>query len=238
MLILGKNSDDKGTQLEKLTLALLVARGYRNLSISVIGSGGEERDVEGEYDAPLMASRKVFKLICECKAYKSVVSLPEWLKFCGKLYVARQTSRVEAHGCFIALSGVNGNVRGIYAELKEHEANIELVTGDDLLALVREVYPLLDLKAVLERTKKATDRVITESDVAYYDGQVYWLLMFEGETYTVLKADGKLLSAEEAAALRPMVETQKPAAKYVNLQEEAQAKERAYAAETAVLSSP
>jgi len=95
MLVLGKHSDDKGTQLEKLTQTLLEARGYRNVCRSWIGPGGEEIDVNGEYETPLMAGKKLFKLICECKAYKEPVNLPDWLKFCGKLYVARQTSTAD-----------------------------------------------------------------------------------------------------------------------------------------------
>jgi hypothetical protein len=42
MIVLGRTSDDKGTQLERLTRTLLADRSYEDLSISLIGSGGEE----------------------------------------------------------------------------------------------------------------------------------------------------------------------------------------------------
>jgi hypothetical protein len=119
--------------------------------------------------------------------------------------------------------------------LRDRDANIELISGDDLLALVRGVHPHLERKAVLEVARQATERVVTGSDVAYYDGRVYWLLLFEHETYTLLQADGKPLTADEEAVLRPMIEASQALTAYVNLQEEAQAKERARAAETGVV---
>jgi hypothetical protein len=61
----------------------------------------------------------------------------------------------SGQGCFIALSGVNGNVTGSYDELKKHNANVELITGDDLLDLIRQVYSLRDLKGVLDLVKAA-----------------------------------------------------------------------------------
>jgi hypothetical protein len=84
MIVLGTNSDDKGTQLENLTRTLLEKRGYRNVCRSWIGAGGDEIDVQGEFQMPTLGQGKVFRLICECKAYKATVSLPDWLKFCGK----------------------------------------------------------------------------------------------------------------------------------------------------------
>lgn len=235
MLVLGKHADDKGTQLEALTVRLLSARGYQNVCTNTIGAGGEEIDVQGDYDVPSVTAQKRVRLICECKAHKAAVNLPDWLKFCGKLFVAHNTSARDTHGCFIALSGVNGPVRGNYEELKAHDARIELVTGDDLFALVRQIHPIVDLRAVLERANNLTDRTIVGSDIVYYENQVYWFVLFEHDTYTVLKADGKDLTDDDANVLRPMVEATLPVATYINLQDEAQAKERARAADTAVI---
>lgn len=39
LYILGKNTDDKGTQLEQLTERLLSYQGLDNIQLSVIGSG-------------------------------------------------------------------------------------------------------------------------------------------------------------------------------------------------------
>lgn len=231
MLVLGKTNDDKGTQLEKLTMRLLSARQYRNICKSWIGPGGEEIDVRAEYLVPGLKDNKTYKVICECKAYKSAVGITDWLKFCGKLYVEQQTQSKDTQGCFIALSDVNGNVRGNYDELKKHDANVELITGDDLLDLVRQVYSLSDLKSILDHLNTVTDRVCRRSEVAYYEEQVYWLLLFEHEAYTVLKADGKPLSGEEVANLGQTIESTLPVKQYVNLQEEAQARQRALDAE-------
>jgi hypothetical protein len=236
VLVLGKNSDEKGTQLENLTKTLLTAKQYRNVCKNSIGAGGQEIDVRAEYLVPSLKDSKTFKVICECKAYKTPVDLPQWLKFYGKLCVERQTQSPDTQGCFIALSGVNGNVTGSYDELKKHNANVELITGDDLLDLIRQVYSLRDLKGILDLVKAATDRVCRESEAVYYDQQVYWLLLFEHETYTVLKGDGKVLTADEVTALKPMIEEAVSANNYINLEEEAQAKLRALMAETILVS--
>jgi len=39
VIILGKNSDDKGTQLEALALSLLKRMEYTNLACNVVGPG-------------------------------------------------------------------------------------------------------------------------------------------------------------------------------------------------------
>src|SRR5690242_6776216 len=111
MLVLGKSSDDKGTQLEKLTEILLAAKGYRSITRNSIGAGGAEIDVRGDRELPTLAGNKLFRMICECKAHKEPVGLTYWLKFCGKIYVERLTVNSDTLGCFIALRGVNGNVR-------------------------------------------------------------------------------------------------------------------------------
>lgn len=51
-------------------------------------------------------------LICECKAYRSSVSITDWLKFLGKVFVEECQDKVEA--CFIVLSGGNEYVAGSY----------------------------------------------------------------------------------------------------------------------------
>jgi hypothetical protein len=232
MLVLGKNSDDKGTQLEKLTETLLAAKGYRNIARNSIGAGGAEIDVRCDRELPTLSRGKLFRMICECKARKEAVGLTDWLKFCGKIYVDRLTFNSDTLGCFIALSGVNGNVRGNYEELKKHEAPIELITGDDLFALIREHYELLDLRTVLDRVKRITERVVTGSEVLYYEGRVYWLLSFEHDTYTVLTGDGKPLSAEQAPTLRHLVEETQTVTTFISLEDELRARQRARAADT------
>jgi hypothetical protein len=234
MLVLGK-PNDKGTQLEKLTARLLAEKHYRNVCRNWIGPGGEEIDVRAEYVIPTLTDKRTLKVICECKAYKSAVDMSDWLKFCGKIYVEQQTQNEETHGCFVALSGVTGNVRGNYDELKNHGAKLELIAGDDLLDMMRQVYCLSGRKAILEIVKSLTDRVCRVSEVLYYEEQVYWLLLFEQDAYTVLRGDGTLLTNDEIEHLKQMIEEALSAKQYVNLNEEGQAKRRALVAESAVI---
>ena len=56
--ILGKNSDDKGNQLEKLTSTLLKSLGCSNIIRNEIGSGGHEIDVRAEYTIPSLNEKK------------------------------------------------------------------------------------------------------------------------------------------------------------------------------------
>ena len=50
--ILGKNLDDKETQLEQLTTSILKNLGYIDIATNVIGSGGSEVDVVANYKMP------------------------------------------------------------------------------------------------------------------------------------------------------------------------------------------
>jgi hypothetical protein len=84
MIILGKSKDDKGTQLERLVVAILKKLGYSNIVTNKIGSGGEELDVTGGFVVPLPGGETTKRLIAECKAHKKPVDIPTWLKFFGQ----------------------------------------------------------------------------------------------------------------------------------------------------------
>ena len=117
MLILGKNKDDVGQQLEKLTKRLLESRGYKNVTTDTIGEGGNEIDVQADFQIPVPNNPINRRLISECKAWASPISLPDWLKFLGKVFVEEAKLGAEVDGLFVALSGVNGAVRGNYDSL-------------------------------------------------------------------------------------------------------------------------
>lgn len=110
--LFGKNSDDKGTQLEELTQRLLERLGYRQITLNSIGAGGSEVDICAEYPVPGLNSESIVHLIGECKAYEATVGMPDWLKFLGKLYTEKTSKRKVVRGLFVALSGVNGTSRG------------------------------------------------------------------------------------------------------------------------------
>src|SRR5665647_3781703 len=119
--ILGNNSDDIGKQLEKLTCTMLDKLGFKNIIKNEIGSGGHEIDVRAEYIISGLNGINSKPLICECKAYKSAVSMTDWLKFLGKILVEETKGNVE--GYFIALSGVTVS----YTHLRAHETDSYLV---------------------------------------------------------------------------------------------------------------
>lgn len=86
VIILGKNSDDKGTQLEKLTEAILKNLGYTDVSTSEIGAGGFELDVTAEFLQPGIGNTTKRLTICECKAHRKPISTTDWMKFLGKIF--------------------------------------------------------------------------------------------------------------------------------------------------------
>jgi Holliday junction resolvase-like predicted endonuclease len=47
--VFGTNSDDKGAQLEQLTVRLLRKLGYKHVAVNTVGTGGSEIDVRAEY---------------------------------------------------------------------------------------------------------------------------------------------------------------------------------------------
>jgi hypothetical protein len=138
--VFGNNSDDKGTQLEQLTSRLLRRLGYREITANVIGSGGSEVDVRANLPLPPIHGADRVRLIAECKALDAPISLPDWLKFLGKVYTKRIRSPGQVRGILIALSGANGNVAGAVAEFNTADTSVELIARDKLADLVVEEF--------------------------------------------------------------------------------------------------
>jgi Restriction endonuclease len=160
MIVLGKTSDDKGTQLEHLTRKILENLGCRNIIVNLVSAGGQEIDVSADYPMPGIGSVQNRRLICECKAYAKPMNIPDWLKFLGKVYSEEAKLNSEVTGYFIALSGVNGNVSGHYDQLKIARPNISLVKGDNLLDELRKIYKLCDVEKVNEILERFTEVVL------------------------------------------------------------------------------
>lgn len=87
---LGRNNDDKGTQLEILTKRILMQHGLTNVMRDEVGPGANEIDVTAEIIHNVGLSEIKIPVICECKAYDTAVTMPQWLKFLGKLYVEQK----------------------------------------------------------------------------------------------------------------------------------------------------
>ncbi|MEK4431719.1 restriction endonuclease [Paenibacillus sp. FSL M7-0802] len=234
MIILGESSDDRGTQLEELTKRILVSKGYNNIVTNHIGPGGAEIDVSADFSRPGIVGNHTNRLICECKAYKSVIDTTSWMKFLGKVFMEEVRNKSEVLGCFIALSGVNGNVSGNYDELLKHRNNITLITGENLLETTRELYSLADIESITHITSNFTDRPIRMIDICYYRNSVYFVIAFNNDEYTLLDSNGGILKPSDAHILS-MIEESLSTGSYVNIEEEQKAKRRSIFIQKAIL---
>ncbi|WP_379134098.1 hypothetical protein [Paenibacillus sp. sgz500958] len=236
MIILGKSNDDKGTQLEELTKRLLSGYGYKNIITNYIGPGGEEIDVSADYYLPGIGQNQTRRLICECKAYKTPIDITSWLKFLGKIFIEESRRDEEVFGCFIALSGVNGNVAGNYDELFTHRTNVSLVSGEKLTESVTQLFNLTDGNVINQIVSHYTHRIIRMLDICYYDNSVYWIVAFNNDEYTAFGYNGSFLPKEITDKICPILESSNAIGTYVNLEEENQAKQRAIHIQKAILS--
>jgi len=228
MLILGKNSDDKGTQLEKLTCSILSAYGFTKIVCNEIRNGGEEIDISAEREFSDLGGTQRSNLICECKAYKNPVDTNAWLKFLGKLFTAEKYANKTVYGYFVALNGVNGNVIGHYKGLTNHVDTITLVSGEDLLKHVSTIYRLCDLEIIKQTIQEFTNRqVLSFDEIAYYDNQVFRIVTFEANSYTIFRGNGQPISREVFnSVLKDLVILALPEISFIDLQEEAEAIKR------------
>ncbi|MFO1043558.1 MAG: hypothetical protein U0941_17380 [Planctomycetaceae bacterium] len=190
LIILGENTDDKGSQLESLTLKLLSQLRYSKLVTNVIGTGGQEVDVSAEHAMPEIGETASIKVLCECKAHKQPVGMSDWLKFLGKLWSERLANGVDARGCFIALNGVNGNVFGHYESMKAKGMPIKLVTGESLIAEISKQFQCCSLESLVADLGRMTARRPVEYAMCYYQQDVNWVVKFADDTFTLIAAKG------------------------------------------------
>lgn len=222
--VFGRNSDDKGTQLEQLTRRLLERLGYRQVSLNVVTSGGSEIDVSAEYHVPGPTGASILRVIGECKAYASPVALTDWLKFLGKVYSEELRWPGQVRGLFVALSGANGNVRGAADELKRLKGTIDLVDGDNLIQLVQQEFPVAPLGAVVQRVAQLTTDPVTEFSLGYYAGRAFWTLQFADGAFSTLL--GRHLDETPSDDLVHMMQEQLQASNYRDLRQEEEYRRR------------
>lgn len=219
--IFGKDTDDKGSQLEILTKRLLESRGYRQIGLNSIGSGGTEIDIVAEQPLPGLNRTDNIEVIGECKAYEGPVAQPELMKFLGKLFLLKVKRKNQVKGIFVALSGVNGAFDGAYRDFSEHDNSVELVTGDALAEQVIKEFKLPELQEVLVKVGQLTSDPVASSSLSYYDSQAYWVIEFANSTFAVL--GGAHLDVTPSADLIQMMSAQLQAAKYRDLSQEQRA---------------
>lgn len=218
LYILGNSSDDIGTQLEKLTCTMLDKLGFKNIIKNEIGSGGHEIDVRAEYIISGLNGNNSKPLICECKAYKSAVSMPDWLKFLGKILVEETKGNVE--GYFIALSGVNGNVQGNYRDLRTSRNNITLITGDDLIKQLSDIFQIVSIRNIQKRIEQYTQRRPIEICLCYYNMCVYFLIGFSENEFTLFSNNGELIKGQESIQISQLINKNSSYRDYIDLENE------------------
>lgn len=86
LIALGATPQERGTQLEDLTAALLSHFGYAHVTEQEISTGGAEIDVVAERRTLGIGENRVERVICECKAHEVPAGITDWMKFIGKVY--------------------------------------------------------------------------------------------------------------------------------------------------------
>lgn len=218
LYIVGRNSDDKGTQLEELTSTILRSQGYTNISTNAVYGGGNEIDVIAVHKNPLGTSEMNYPVICECKAHNKPINLNDWLKFIGKVSLER-LKKPHTTGLMIALSGANGNVMGSYSDVIKHEF-IHLIANDDLVTLLKEEYSLAQPSHIETYISKYTNRVIAEIGLIYYSKSIYWIVNFIENGFTILKHNVESLNDDEIKSLLPLLESNTTFATYIDIKAE------------------
>ncbi|MEV1329891.1 hypothetical protein AB0J20_09985 [Micromonospora costi] len=205
MLVLGISSDDKGTQLEALVHTELESQGYVEVYSNVVGSGGNELDVTAKRKFAVIGTDHVTPVVCEAKAYRDPVDLPTWQKFLGKLFIQRSETPATI-GILVALSGVNGNVRGSYESLRKKDGSLFVFDGRNLLDRAREAGAIASEDKVSQAVQEQFRRGVSGVEPAYYGGGYFWIVRWNDEDYSVVNAHGSRLPAQEVENLRKALE--------------------------------
>lgn len=216
LIVLGHSSDDKGRQLEVLTASILKSLKYTDITMNVVGKGGNELDVVAKFSTPHISGELIHPVVCECKAYKTKVDITDWLKFLGKFYTASLEDS-KTMGIMIALSGANGNVIGAYDGILKQKIPVYLVSGDDLLKHLSSIFQIPPYDIIKRKVSYYTEDHIHSCDLLYYDSEIYWSIKFK-DRYTILSSQGDCL---ELGSEVDLVAMNGPKLPYVNLYEEA-----------------
>lgn len=209
LYILGKTSDDKGTQLEQLTVRILEKQGYKNIQTNIQNAGGNEIDVTAYKTIEAGIKPQTIKLIAECKAYDKPIDMNAWLKFKGK-FDYEKDGNPHATGMMICLSGANGPVLGLYNEKHNNDQTIQLIANGDLISLLSACYELIPETKVRERLATLSFCEIYEINLLYYDKRLYWATSFLDGKYTLSYSNGQPITKEEFNAISPFIANYSP----------------------------
>lgn len=204
LIILGKTKDDKGTQLEKLTNRILEFQGYSNIVNNVQVSGASELDVTASKVEKVGINNIVTPVICECKAHEKPISMTDWLKFIGKLYIARKTE-ARTIGLMLALSGANGAVIGSASSDFKDDPSVQLIANDDIIVLLSQIYHLPPTASVKEQLSSLPIPAVIEVNLVYYNSNIWWLVGFEDGHFTLCHDNSKPATSDEVTEVLPLL---------------------------------
>ena len=230
LFVYGKNKDDKGTQLEALTAAILKGMGFTVVR-NEVKSGGNELDVVATKKESIGGD---INLVCECKAHNNLITMNDWLKFIGKLHLEQRKNQLT-HGLMIALSGANGNVLGSYKDIKT-DNYITLITNEDIFDYILTIHTMATERQVVDVVGRYTRKDIVEINIIYYDNCYYWHICFPSGEYTILKDDFSDVEADVLGAFKGMIEAQTNSRLFLDIKEEYEAIQRRSLTRTLVLS--
>lgn len=196
LYILGKNTDDKGTQLEQLTERLLNYQGLDNIQLSVIGTGGNEVDVTAYHKVTIGLKQQTVKVIVECKAHQTDIDMTDWLKFKGK-YWEEKKKNPHAIGIMVCLSGAKGSVIGDYNENHQNDEQLQLIANADLRGWLSSSFDLPSEKVIREKLAGISFSEIDTINLLYYHKNIYWAISFLDGKYTLSHSDGTPVEKKE-----------------------------------------
>lgn len=192
--ILGKNKDNKGSQLEELTSQILENQGFTNILKNNQQSGASEIDVRATKINRIGVSDVRIPIICECKAHNRPINMDDWQKFIGKLYIERRKSKNAEHtiGLMISLSGANGCVQGSYLDDFEGDDRVQLIANDNLFNILSELYSIENLSVVKKNLSQRYSIQCWDIDIAYFEKRCYLIVSLDDSQFTICNTSGEL----------------------------------------------
>lgn len=204
VIILGKTKDDKGTQLEDLTEAILKNMGFKTIRNGQ-SSGANEIDVLANKKDTLNIETPV---LCECKAHNKPINMDDWQKFLGKLYIERKKNSSTV-GLMISLSGANGNVMVSYKnDLSDENNRVQLLSNDDLYSLIASIYSISSFADICSTLQQDYNIKVQGVDTAYYNKSLYLLISLGYNRFTICNPNGIPYKREEVSQILPLLKNE------------------------------
>lgn len=225
LIILGKTTEEKGAELEKVCSRLFIKLGYKNITLNAVGTGAAEYDVYAEkmIENELGQVERI-PVFAECKAYKNPCNNEHWQKFLGKYAIeSAQNSMVEAY--FVALSGVNGNVWKAASDYLSNNDRVHLIAKDQLIEFLEAEFHLLESYQIREIANLYSNRAIDTIDFVLLNNSIYWVIRFNSTDFTLFSSDNSPLTQETFNQIKSYFK-QKDFFRFVDLIEEKERYER------------